>query len=172
MSESRIINILFVDAGNSARSILAEALLNRLGAGRFEGFSAGFDPVSAVSPYVLGLLHRIHYNTGWLATKPVEAMISRYIPPFDAIVRLSPGVPAGGRWPPCRQGTVIVDWCLEDPRERFEGKAMIAQGYEALFAVLISRIEAVTRLTPEAFNAADICLRLDQMAMPHPRMAG
>ena len=95
MSESRIINILFVDAGNSARSILAEALLNRLGAGRFEAFSAGFDPVPTISPYVLGLLHAMRYNTGWLATKPVDAMISRYIPPFDAIVRLSPGLPAG-----------------------------------------------------------------------------
>lgn len=172
MSESRVINILFVDAGNSARSILAEALLNRLGAGRFEGFSAGFDPVPTISPYVLPLLHRMHYNTGWLATKPVEAMISRYIPPFDAIVRLSPGVPSGRRWPPCRQGAVIVDWCLEDPRQCFDSKAMIAQGYEAMLGVLTMRIDAVARLTPDAFRDADICLRLDQLALPHPRMAG
>ncbi len=172
MSESRVINILFVDTGNSARSILAEALLNRLGAGRFEAFSAGFDPAPVISPYVLGLLHRMHYNTGWLATKPVEAMISRYIPAFDAIVRLSPGLPPGGRWPPCRQGAVIVDWCLDDPRERFDGKAMIAQAYEGMLATLTARIEAVARLTPEAFGDPDICLRLDQLAMPHPRMTG
>lgn len=172
MSESRVINILFVDAGNSARSILAEALLNRLGAGRFEGFSAGFDPVPAISPYVVGLLHRMNYNTGWLATKPVDAVIGRYIPPFDAIVRLSPGVPPGGRWPPCRQGAVIVDWCLDDPRERFDSKAMVAQAYEAMLAILTARIEALARLTPDAFCQADICLRLDQLAMPHPRMTG
>ncbi len=172
MSESRIINILFVDAGNSARSILAEALLNRLGAGRFEAFSAGFDPAPAISPYVLGLLHTMRYNTGWLATKPVDAMIGRYIPPFDAIVRLSPGLPPGGRWPPCRHGAVIVDWCLEDPRERFDSKAMIAQGYAAIMEVLIGRLETVTRLAPEAFRDPDIVLRLDQLAMPHRRMTG
>ncbi len=172
MRESRVINILFVDTGNSARSILAEALLNRLGAGRFEAFSAGFDPAPTISPYVLGLLHRMHYNTGWLATKPVEAMISRYIPAFDAIVRLSPGIPQGGRWPSCRQGAVIVDWCLDDPRQCVDGKAMIAQAYEAMLVTLTARIDAMARLTPDAFADPDICLRLDQLAMPHPRMAG
>ncbi len=170
MSPSRIVTILFVDTRNSARSILAEALLNRLGAGRFEGCSAGFDPAADISPYALSLLHRFNYNTGWLATKPVEAMIGKYAPAFDLVVRLSPGAPMDGRWPRSRHAG-LVDWRLDDPREMHMNKALIARAYEALFDVLTTRIDAVTRLSAEAFDDPAICQRLDGLPDLTARLA-
>jgi arsenate reductase len=62
-------NVLFLCTGNSARSILAEASLNRLGQGRFKAYSAGSNPASQIHPYALDLLKHQNYPTAELRTK-------------------------------------------------------------------------------------------------------
>jgi protein-tyrosine-phosphatase len=64
---SRVYNVLFVCKSNSARSIMAEAVINRLGGGRFRGFSAGSQPVGRISPLVLKLLERHQFATQGVA---------------------------------------------------------------------------------------------------------
>ena len=54
--EKKVVNVLFLCTGNSARSIMAEVILNRAGAGKFKGFSAGSAPKGQVHPYTLDLL--------------------------------------------------------------------------------------------------------------------
>ena len=62
-------NVLFLCTGNSARSIMAEAIMNRAGAGKFKGFSAGSQPKGQVHPYALDLLRKLHYDVTGLRSK-------------------------------------------------------------------------------------------------------
>ncbi|MBP2157850.1 MULTISPECIES: low molecular weight phosphatase family protein [Asticcacaulis] len=166
------INVLFVCEHNSARSILAEALLNRLGAGRFEACSAGFDPVSDISPYARAMLHRMPYNTGWVSTKPVEAHIGKHAPVFDVIIRLSHGHPAGGQWPACRGGQpVIVDWFFDDPRETHVAMANIARAYEEIYIELAARIDALSKMPHNLFESGNVAGWLERMDETPLRMA-
>lgn len=158
--EAGVINVLFVDTRNAARSILAEALLNRLGAGRFEAASAGFDPEARLSPFVIGLLHGMSYNVNLLATKPVEAMISKYAPAFDLIIRLSPGMPPNGRWP---RATRMVDWHIGDPHAVHTDKARLAQAYRQISDDLAHHLDALVRQPAEHFRDGRITAWFDRI---------
>ena len=67
-----VFNVLFLCTGNSARSILAEAILNRVGARRFKAFSAGSHPKGEVHPYTLQLLKSLNYDTSFARSKSWE----------------------------------------------------------------------------------------------------
>lgn len=81
----RIFNALFLGTGNSARSVLAESALNKLGAGKFRAFSAGSFPKGQVHPRALELLNSLGYPTGSLRSKSWEAFAQPGAPVFDFI---------------------------------------------------------------------------------------
>ena len=70
-------NVLFLSTGNSARSIIAEALLNREGRGNFRAFSAGSQPKGEVHPYTLDLLRRMNFDMGGLRSKSWNEFAAR-----------------------------------------------------------------------------------------------
>jgi arsenate reductase len=72
--KDRIYNVLFLCTGNSARSIIAECVLNRLGAGRFRALSAGSFPKGVVHPYALDLLARAGYPTAGLPIASLDRL--------------------------------------------------------------------------------------------------
>src|SRR4029078_5887421 len=78
-------NGLFLCTGNSARSILAEAILTREGKGKFRAFSAGSHPKGEVSPYALHLLERLNYNTLFARSKSWDEFARENVPVMDFV---------------------------------------------------------------------------------------
>jgi len=162
--------VLFLAERNSSRSILAEALLNRLGAGRFEAFSAGVTPAAAISPYAIALLHRINYNPRALEPKAIEAFAGEDAPPFDFIFRLSHHMPSS-RLSLFGGAPHIIDWFLPDPEDVIGSSAMIATAYADLFGALCSRIETLTQMSPDFLRSEAGAARLERMGETYIRLA-
>ena len=168
----RTFNVLFLSAHNAARSILAEALLNRLGAGRFEARSAGFDAAQEISPYALALLNKINYKTDRVSAKAMPAVIGANDPGYDFIIRLSPDR-RGGRHnrPQFRGQPVTVDWHMPDPSDMMGAPGAIATAYSDIFNHLAARLEAMANLPVEMLESAGIQQRLERMGEEPLRFA-
>lgn len=85
MSRDRPYNVLFLCTGNSARSIMGEAIINRIGAGKFKGFSAGSMPKGQVHPLTINLLNRLNYDTTALRSKSWEEFTAPGAPDLDFV---------------------------------------------------------------------------------------
>jgi arsenate reductase len=110
----RHFNVLFLCTGNSARSILAEALLNHRGQGRFRGFSAGSFPKGEVNPLSLELLHSLGLPTAGLRSKSWDEFASANAPRMDMVFTVCDQ--AAGEVCPIWPGTpVTAHWSLPDP---------------------------------------------------------
>src|ERR1700757_2120774 len=78
-------NVLFLCTGNSARSIIAEAILNKIGAGKFHGYSAGSHPKGRVHPETLRLLQSLGYDIGALRSKSLDEFAGSHAPRIDFV---------------------------------------------------------------------------------------
>ena len=80
-----VYNVLFLCTHNSARSVIAECIMNRLGAGKFKAFSAGSAPRGSVHPYALDLLNRLNYDTKTLRSKSWKEFEAQDAPQLDFV---------------------------------------------------------------------------------------
>ena len=144
MSE-RVYNVLFLCTGNSARSILAEAILNDRGRGRFRAFSAGSHPKGAVHPLALALLERTGLPTDGLRSKAWDEFVQPGAPQLDFVFTVCDDA-AGEVCPVWPGQPMTAHWGQPDPAAVDGTDLEQANAFRAAFRMLERRIELFTAL--------------------------
>jgi arsenate reductase len=144
-------NVLFLCTGNSARSILAESLLNALGEGRFRAFSAGSHPAGQVNPLALEYLRDRGLDVGHLRSKGWEAFADASMPAMNFVITVCDAA-AGETCPVWPGHPMTAHWSLPDPA-RVTGSM---DEKRAAFAATATALEArLRRLTLLPLSALD-----------------
>jgi arsenate reductase (thioredoxin) len=147
----RVYNVLFLCTHNSARSIMAEVIMNEFGRGKFKGYSAGSHPASAPNPFVLETLRRSHLPADALYSKNWEEFAKPDAPVMDFVVTVCDN--AAGEVCPVWPGQPIsAHWGVEDP-SLFHGTDEAKRREFAKVAnILRRRIELFTSLPLEKLD--------------------
>jgi arsenate reductase (thioredoxin) len=141
----RIYNVLFLCTGNSARSILAESLLNHCGRGRFRGFSAGSFPKEQVHPYAVELLKRMNLPAENLRSKSWGEFAAPGAPPIDFIFTVCDNA-AGEACPVWPGKPMTAHWGIADPAAVDGTDAEKALAFRKALKELESRIKLFSNL--------------------------
>ncbi|WP_298019765.1 arsenate reductase ArsC [uncultured Parasphingopyxis sp.] len=158
MMTDRTYNVLFLCTGNSARSILAEALLNREGQGRYQAFSAGSQPRGEVHPMALDLLARNGFKTDDLRSKSWDEFAEPGAPQLDFVFTVCDNA-AGETCPVWPGQPMSAHWGIEDPAT-VEGEGQRA-AFERAMMFLRNRISLFTALPLDAIDAMSLKDELD-----------
>jgi protein-tyrosine-phosphatase len=160
--ESKIYNVLFVCTGNSARSIMAESILQRLGQGRFKAYSAGSHPNGTVNPYAIELLKRFNYPTINLRSKDWQEFAASGAPPLDFVFTVCDQA-AGEACPYWPGQPMTAHWGMPDPAafvgSEAEKRALFADVYGRLY----NRISIFVSLPLAALDRLSLQRRLDEL---------
>jgi arsenate reductase (thioredoxin) len=109
-----VFNVLFLCTGNSARSILAESILRKDGAGRFQAFSAGSHPKGVINPFAIKVLERLEYPTEGLRSKAWDEFAAPGAPVMDFVFTVCDAA-AGEECPLWPGQPMTAHWGIEDP---------------------------------------------------------
>ena len=155
------VHVLFLCTHNSARSILAEALLNQLGAGRFRAFSAGSSPRDNQRPHPLALqaLERVGLPTAGLVSKSWDVFATPDAPVMDLVVTVCDNA-AGEACPYWPGQPATAHWGYADPSAVPGGEAQQAEAFRQTLFAMRRRIELLVQLPPERLEP----LKLQQAA--------
>jgi arsenate reductase (thioredoxin) len=141
----RAFNVLFLCTGNSARSILAEAILNRLGAGKFTAYSAGSHPNGRVNPNALQLLQRLGFDTNGLRSKAWDEFAAQGSPELDFVFTVCDNA-AGEVCPVWPGQPMTAHWGMPDPAAVHGTELEVATAFRDTFRGLERRIQMFTAL--------------------------
>lgn len=156
----RVYNVLFLCTGNSARSVIAEALLNRLGAGKFKAFSAGSMPKGEVHPETLALLKRLNYDTSAFRSKSWDEFAQAGAPPLDFVFTVCDN--AAGEVCPIWPGQpMTAHWGIPDPAAATGSQVEIARAFANAYGAMNNRIAVFVNLPFESLDRLSLQARLD-----------
>jgi arsenate reductase len=161
MSEA-LYNVLFLCTGNSARSIIAECLLNQLGQGRFKAYSAGSFPRGTVNPLALGLLRREGFDTTALRSKSWDEFASPEAPRLDFVFTVCDDA-AGEVCPVWPGQPVTAHWGLPDPAAVTGSDVQKAFAFADTFRALSNRIGAFVNLPITKLDRMTLQRQLDEV---------
>jgi arsenate reductase len=159
------INVLFLSSGNSTRSIMAEAILKRIGGERFCAYSAGSHPTGRVNPLALEQLKQRGYATEGLASKSWSRFSKADAPPLGMLIGVCSKVVAE-RHPVWPGNPIQLVWDLRSPNMVQGSDAEV----RAVFATVCSQLEAaVSALVAVRFDERDAGAALEQLRQIEPR---
>ena len=155
-------HVLFLCTGNSARSILAECILNRRGKGQFIAHSAGSDPKGVVHPNALALLAAKRYDVSTLRSKSWEQFSSDLAPQMTYVFTVC-GNAASEVCPVWPGHPTTAHWGVPDPAAVSGSDAVIARAFERSYQLLTARISAFCALPFGDLDAASLRQRLQRI---------
>ena len=155
-------HVLFLCTGNSARSILAEALINHWGKGRFVGYSAGSRPAGRVNPIALELLQHMQLPTGGLRSKSWDEFAAPGAPPLDFVFTVCDNA-AGEQCPFWPGQPMTAHWGVEDPAavEGTDTEKWLA--FRKVFRELENRIRIFVNLKISSLDRLSLHNRLQEI---------
>lgn len=167
MSE-KTYHALFLCTGNSARSILAEAILNRLGEGRFKAYSAGSQPKGEVHPYALELLRSLNHDTSFARSKSWDEFAGADAPKMDFVFTVCDSAAAESCpvWP---GQPMTAHWGIPDPAAAEGTEAEKRYAFADAYRMLNNRIAIFTNLPLQSLDNLALQRRLDEIGRSMPK---
>ena len=156
----RPFNVLFLCTHNSARSIIAECIMNRLGQGRFRGYSAGSQPGGKVHPYALELLKRLNYDTSTLRSKSWNEFSGPDAPELDFVFTVCDNA-ANETCPYWPGQPMTAHWGLPDPSAVEGTEAERHLAFADTHRMLNQRISIFTNLPLASLDKISLQKQLD-----------
>lgn len=153
-------NVLFLCTGNSARSLIAEAIINREGLGKFRGFSAGSQPTGTPNPHAIALLEQLNYKTDDLSSKSWDRFAEPMAPKLDFVFTVCDSA-ASETCPIWPGQPMSAHWGLPDPAAATGSDAEIALAFNDTYRMLFNRITIFANLPMAELDALSLQRELD-----------
>jgi protein-tyrosine-phosphatase len=160
MSDPKPLNVLFLGTGNDARSIIAEAIMNREGQGRFRAYSAGSYPQGKVNPHTLKLLESLHYPTDGLQPRAWNEFATPDAPVLDFVFIVSEEA-VKEAWPEWPGHPLTVAWAVPDPTQTRGTEADVALAFADTYRMLNNRIDLLMNLPLASLDRLALRQRLE-----------
>lgn len=158
--EPKPFNVLFLCTGNSARSIMAEAILNREGRRSFRAFSAGSQPKGKVHPYTLDLLHRLNFDISGFRSKSWGEFTGLHAPKLDFVFTVCDNA-ANETCPVWPGQPMTAHWGVHDPVAAIGNEAEVWLAFANTFRMLNNRISIFVSLPFRSLDQLSLQRHLD-----------
>jgi protein-tyrosine-phosphatase len=158
----RVYNVLFLCTGNSARSIMAEAILNRAGQERFRAFSAGSQPKGHVHPYAIDLLKKLNYDVSKMRSKSWLEFSATDAPKLDFVFTVCDNA-AAETCPVWPGQPMTAHWGIPDPAEATGNEAEVRLAFADAYRMLNNRINIFVSLPVRSLDQFSLQRRLEEI---------